>query len=211
MCGRCASDGQSACEYADRKISVARMIELQLEKEQSTQALTILLQENTALKGLIERLQEAPEPAAHGLYLQLRSEPHTDVQKLLQPLSLRLQDTPSEQSTDDSVPSPVTTIDTAPSVAAVETWTTVAEDELVSELIASWFMWDDAKVCSCIDKEALLASAGIGSTQFCSSFLINVMCAARCVSSVFRSWIQTLSNLTRSPVSIHWIKRGIGL
>ncbi|KAK2603543.1 hypothetical protein QQS21_004312 [Conoideocrella luteorostrata] len=65
-------------------------------------------------------------------------------------------------------------------------WTTVAGDGLVSELISSFFTWDDAFFLPIIDRDAFLndmRSGNPAAAKFCSPFLVNAMCASRCYTS----------------------------
>ncbi|KAG6208064.1 hypothetical protein E4U35_000441 [Claviceps purpurea] len=62
-------------------------------------------------------------------------------------------------------------------------WTAVASDGLVSELISSFFIWDDAFLMPMIDRDAFLTdmrSGNIANAKYCSPFLVNAICASRC-------------------------------
>ena len=64
-------------------------------------------------------------------------------------------------------------------------WTRVAGDGLVSELMASLFAYDNGFYLSFIDQECFLddmQAGDVGNAEFCSSLLVNAMCALRCVS-----------------------------
>lgn len=64
-------------------------------------------------------------------------------------------------------------------------WTMVAGDGIVSDLISSFFVWDDAFFFPFIDREAFLTdmrSGDVQNSKFCSPFLVNAICASRCVS-----------------------------
>jgi hypothetical protein len=65
-------------------------------------------------------------------------------------------------------------------------WTDVAGDGLVSELISSFFAYDNAVYLPFIDQQWFLASIceeTLDSAEFCSPLLVNAICALRCVSS----------------------------
>lgn len=67
-------------------------------------------------------------------------------------------------------------------------WTVVAGDGLVSELISSFFTWDDAFFFSFIDREAFLGDMRAKdpkNAEYCSPFLVNAICATRFVSVKF--------------------------
>ena len=64
-------------------------------------------------------------------------------------------------------------------------WTTVASDGIVSDLISSFFRWDDLFFFPFIDREAFLQdmrSDDVENAAYCSPFLVNAICASRCVS-----------------------------
>ena len=63
-------------------------------------------------------------------------------------------------------------------------WTRVAGDGLVSELISSFFAYDNGFYLSFIDQECFLDDMQAGDTansDFCSPLLVNAICALRCV------------------------------
>lgn len=64
-------------------------------------------------------------------------------------------------------------------------WTVVAGDGLVSELISSFFAWDDAFFYPFIHRQAFIDDMrqnNPDTAQYCSPFLVNAICASRCVS-----------------------------
>ena len=64
-------------------------------------------------------------------------------------------------------------------------WTTVAGDGIVSELVSSWFKWDGGCLYPFVDRECFLRdmhSADPQKATYCSSFLVNAICAYRSVS-----------------------------
>jgi hypothetical protein len=65
-------------------------------------------------------------------------------------------------------------------------WTSLASDGLVSELISAFFAYDHCSRIPFVDRECFLAdmlSGDVGQARFCSPFLVNAICALRCVSS----------------------------
>ncbi|KAM5379675.1 hypothetical protein ACJZ2D_003869 [Fusarium nematophilum] len=63
-------------------------------------------------------------------------------------------------------------------------WTAIAGDGLVSQLISSFFTWDDAFFYPFIDREAFLEdmrSGDVEQAEHCSPFLVNAICASRCM------------------------------
>lgn len=64
-------------------------------------------------------------------------------------------------------------------------WTAVAGDGVVSELISSFFAWDDAFFYPFIHRQAFIDDMRQNSpdtARYCSPFLVNAICASRCVS-----------------------------
>jgi hypothetical protein len=85
------------------------------------------------------------------------------------------------------------------SIAAIECtlkiqaqpWTSVAGNALVSELLSSFFVYDNCFYLSFIDQESFLhdlQTGDIESADFCSPLLVNAICALRCVSIFTDSW-----------------------
>lgn len=69
-------------------------------------------------------------------------------------------------------------------------WTTIAGDGLVSDLISSFFTWDDAFSYPFIDRDAFLEDMNRGDvkqSKYCSPFLVNVICASRYVGKILFS------------------------
>jgi hypothetical protein len=65
-----------------------------------------------------------------------------------------------------------------------EPWTRVAGDGLVSELITSFFAHDNGFYLAFIDQKCFLddmQAGDVGNSEFCSSLLVNAICALRCV------------------------------
>ena len=64
-------------------------------------------------------------------------------------------------------------------------WTGVAGDGVISELISSFFAYDNGFYLSFVDQECFLEDMQAGNpdhAEFCSSLLVNAICALRCVS-----------------------------
>jgi hypothetical protein len=65
-------------------------------------------------------------------------------------------------------------------------WTRVAGDGLVSNLVSSFFAYDNGFYLSFVDQECFLDDMKAGAVEnagFCSPLLVNAICALRCVSS----------------------------
>ncbi|KAF3042574.1 hypothetical protein E8E11_000492 [Didymella keratinophila] len=180
---------------------------LRQETEQLNRATASLTRENSALKELLDRIKQGTDDEAYSTFLQLRSKSDLSVLNVAQHLTVQVPDDISEPGAESSMDFSMWTTGKEVTPTKAKPWTTVAEDELVAELIASWFMWDDAQVCPCIDREALLGPAGAAGAQYCSPFLINVMCAARCVRLTIPLPIKALSNLTAYLVTIRRVQK----
>lgn len=64
-------------------------------------------------------------------------------------------------------------------------WTAVAGDGMVSELVSSFFNWDDAFYLPFLDREAFLEdmrAGNVATAKYCTPFLVNAICADRSVS-----------------------------
>jgi len=64
-------------------------------------------------------------------------------------------------------------------------WTSVAGDGIVSELISSWFRWDNPFLYAFVDGDCFLKDLREADPQkafYCSPFLVNAICAFRSVS-----------------------------
>jgi hypothetical protein len=65
-------------------------------------------------------------------------------------------------------------------------WTTLASNDLVSELISAFFTHDHCSRIPFVDQVCFLndiQAGDISKANFCSPFLVNAICALRCVSS----------------------------
>lgn len=70
-------------------------------------------------------------------------------------------------------------------------WTTVADKKIVTHLISTYLTWEQPFM-RILDEDAFLEDMAAGTSEFCSSFLVNAICAfAACVS-----W-----RLSRSPLA----------
>lgn len=64
-------------------------------------------------------------------------------------------------------------------------WTAVASDGIVSELVSSFFNWENSFYVPIIDRDAFLEEMRSGNpatAKYCTPFLVNAICADRCVS-----------------------------
>ncbi|KAK4160469.1 hypothetical protein QBC43DRAFT_219765 [Cladorrhinum sp. PSN259] len=180
QCGACAKRNDAKCEYPVREGAMSRYSDL---KETFAQ----MQRENQDLRELISYIKKRPEEEAFEVYKRLRTadDPlqvlqffrHADT-LLLMPSSngalicdRKAQELEHEaQSLSDiKVPS--------------RPWTVVAGDGLVSCLISSFFKWDNSLLMSFVDRDLFLRDMRGGSGQYCSSFLVNSICALRSLMS----------------------------
>ncbi|KAI0551528.1 putative C6 transcription factor [Xylaria curta] len=86
----------------------------------------------------------------------------------------------------------------SPMKIQAQPWTTVAGDGVVSELISSWFKWDNAFLYSFIDRECFMEDIHDGDPDnavHCSPFLVNAICAFRSYFSETVDMVQRATNL----------------
>ncbi|KAH7176443.1 hypothetical protein EDB81DRAFT_706866 [Dactylonectria macrodidyma] len=74
-------------------------------------------------------------------------------------------------------------------------WTAIAGDGIVSQLISSFFAWDDAFLLPFVDRRAFmtdLMAQKPEEAKYCSPFLVNAICASRCYTS---KWVKRMDAL----------------
>jgi hypothetical protein len=145
-----------------------------------------LQRENDQLKELYNFLRLRPEAESHEIYSRIRasSDPLAVLQFIKQgDLLLRAPASPNinpevEKLDQAALQSSYFTVPSRP-------WTAVAGDGLVSELISSFFKWDDPFFYPFLDQEYFLhdmRNMDPKAAKHCSPFLVNAICAVRCVS-----------------------------
>lgn len=114
-----------------------------------------------------------------------------DVVELLRGGDLLLQHSVSERSGESETPVvgldslELTSLEQSAIKVHARPWTRVAGDGLVSELISSFFAYDNGFYLSFVDQESFLEdmqAGDVANADFCSSLLVNAICALRCVS-----------------------------
>jgi hypothetical protein len=180
-CRRC-TQRHIVCEY-DVEAGTSRLLSLRQKNE-------TLQGEINQLRGLLGRVDHAPE--AEGLdRLRQRPEPS----ELLRPATeIETGETLAQQSATQSrngeVSSALEDLDfnalsTSNLKIHARPWTVLAGDGLVSELISSFFAYDNCFYLPFIDRECFLhdmQAGDINKADFCSPLLVNAICALRCVS-----------------------------
>ena len=114
-----------------------------------------------------------------------------DVIELLRGGDLLLQHRVAEQSGEGETPTAglenleMSALEQSSIKVRARPWTRVAGDGLVSELISSFFAYDNGFYLSFVDQESFLDDMLLGdvdNAEFCSPLLVNAICALRCVS-----------------------------
>lgn len=177
-----------------------------------------LQRENLELRQLFHDLAQRPESEAYNLFQRLRlvDDPIALVQSIRQAELLlpasgpggRSEAATLQQLDFDALGTSLLKIPARP-------WTIVAGDGIVSELISSWFKWDNALLHPFIDRESFIRDIRGGdpeSANYCTPFLVNAICAIRSVSvhSLSLQTTPTFLALTQVPSisRTRWIPYG---
>jgi hypothetical protein len=133
-----------------------------------------------------------------------------DVVELLRGGDLLLQHSGPEQSGEGETPAAglesleQSALEQSSIKVSARPWTRIAGDGLVSELISSFFAYDNGFYLSFVDQESFLEdmqAGDVANSDFCSSVLVNAICALRCVSCpnlLLYSPINDFTSLLRS-------------
>ncbi|KAF4979223.1 hypothetical protein FZEAL_4532 [Fusarium zealandicum] len=150
--------------------------------------------ENERWRELYSLLRRLPETQARQAFARIRDadDPITVLNFATQASFLvNSSEQRSEPSPPEWNPSVETlTLKTPLSVSSIRVharpWTTVAGDGLVSQLISSFFSWDDTFLYPFIDRQSFLDDMRKGEPEgakYCSPFLVNAICASQCFIS----------------------------
>ena len=135
---------------------------------------------------LFKHLQVRPEQEAWELFRRLRSSKDPlEVLNFIRQGDLLLSCGLSTPRTEAESKINAMALERAPIKVPAKPWTTVAQDGIVSELISAWFKWDDSFGYPFLDQELFLdemRSGNVDRSRYCSRFLVNALCAFRCVS-----------------------------
>jgi hypothetical protein len=151
-----------------------------------------VLEENTRLWQLFQSLRELPKAEASELLIQLRNtDDPAALLRLARNISPEVSPGPSfipreeNQSNTRLAATDMRALANSPWRVSARPWTLVAGDGVVSELISSFFKWDDAFFAPFIDREAFLVDMRSNDpthARYCSPLLVNAICASRSVS-----------------------------
>ncbi|KAM5362707.1 hypothetical protein ACJA88_013903 [Fusarium oxysporum] len=149
--------------------------------------------ENERLREVYALLQTLPESEARQMFARIRDadDPITVLNLARGASTLRDPPSPRPEITSTGWNPRVDalslkTLSESPIRVHAKPWTAVAGDGLVSQLISSFFTWDDAFFYPFIDLQAFLKDMNSGEVKkarYCSPFLVNAICASRCFTS----------------------------
>jgi hypothetical protein len=173
-CDRCAKKGET-CEYGadpDTPRSLASR-----QKHQTLQS------EVDRLRQFFSYIRDVSETQAEVVYRRLRtaSVPQHLDRVIEDPTFSSIQNL-SRSGTKDFES---TTLASNVTRDHAQPWTTLAGDDLVSELISAFFTHDHCFRISFVNEVCFLndmQAGDISRAKFCSPFLVNAICALRCVS-----------------------------
>lgn len=187
-CGACARRGVT-CNNGDKEDETANALALRNRNN-------VLRQENEQLRELFALLHKLPTEEGHEVISRLKvADDPIQVLRSVQDASLliRAPNSSPYSALADSRLERLDLLALRESAIRVDAkpWTAVASDGLVSELISSFFNWDDAFYLPFLDREAFLEDMRSGNpttAKYCTPFLVNAICAARCVSARLVDW-----------------------
>ncbi|KAF6806544.1 Nitrogen assimilation transcription factor nirA 5 [Colletotrichum sojae] len=185
-CWRCATQDLE-CEW-DTEPDTSRVVSIRRRKEE-------LERENEDLHELLRFLQARPEEEAVEIFKRLRASGDAlQVLDFVRSGDLLLRRPPGPElvggkgagpsnpvlnadDVDDDLPASSATIR-----VPARPWTTLANDGVVSELVAAFFLWDEPFLLAFVDRDAFLEDmqdASPETASYCSPLLVNAICALR--------------------------------
>jgi len=185
-CNRCAKRGH-VCEY-DVEPDTSRSISMRRKNES-------LQSELDQLRTLLDYIRNRSEVESMEIYRRVRTAADPmDVVELLRGSDLLLRNSGTDRDRTGGSETPASGLGNLELSAfehssikvRAKPWTQVAGDGLVSELISSFFAYDNGFYLSFIDQECFLDDMQAGDTansDFCSPLLVNAICALRCSTS----------------------------
>lgn len=152
-----------------------------------------LQSENDQLRALLDYIRTRSEVESMEIYRRVRvAVDPLDVVELLRGGDLLLQHSVPDASGGSETPAAglgnldISAMDNSAIKVRARPWTKVAGDGLVSELISSFFAYDNGFYLSFVDQESFLDDMQAGdveTSEFCSPLLVHAICALRCVSN----------------------------
>lgn len=192
-CGRCISK-ETECQYEVDDARTSRSSALRRKCDS-------LEEENTQLNELFCLLRKKPRAEAEDILSRLRNaEEPVSVLKTIKEAELLLpcsspeygsESAPERRKPQETEASAENLSAQAPAAAQIKVraspWTAVARRGVVSDLISSFFAWDNLLLYSFVDRESFLKDMELGNpkeARYCSPFLVNAICATQCFNSV---------------------------
>ncbi|KAI1810598.1 putative C6 transcription factor [Poronia punctata] len=166
-----------------------------------------LQRENQQLRQLFHDLATRPESEAYSIFQRLRSvDDPVSLANAIRHAELLLPH-PATQDGEEFTALQQLDFDAlrrSPIKVSARAWTGVAGDGIVSELISSWFKWDNPFLYAFIDREGFLKdlrAADPKSAVYCSPFLVNAICAYR---SYFSDTVDAARRITNQDLREHF-------
>lgn len=180
MCRRCANHHEQ-CIYDAAK---GETVSGSLKRRVNT-----LQHENTQLRDLLRAVHDRPQMEAQEIYRRLRtSSDPLAVLESVKHADLLLSNQQQTALFEESLQPRLrqlnqTSLEASAIKVSARPWTVVAGDGIVSELITDFFTWDNAYLFPSIDLVTFLQDMRQEADQakWCSSVLVNAICAQRCV------------------------------
>lgn len=157
--------------------------------------------ENDQLRSLLDYIRSRSEVESMEIYRRVRTaNDPLDVVELLRGGDLLLQHSVPERSGGTETPAngleslELSAMEHSSIKVRAKPWTRLAGDGLVSELVSSFFAYDNGFYLSFVDQECFLddmQAGDVNNAEFCSPLLVNAICALRCVRRPATSHIFT--------------------
>ncbi|KAI1322688.1 putative C6 transcription factor [Xylariaceae sp. FL0255] len=206
-CGRCRAKNRH-CTYEVIEEGISRSIAQKA-------LMTTLKEEVVDLRDLFRHLCDRPEPEASELFQRLRraEDPVSLIRsireaELLLPDAEPLSDGVQYESMDQLEQ---TALGQSEIKVPARPWTNVAGDGIVSELVTSWFKWDDPFLYAFLDRDVFIQEMRLGdptTATHCTPFLLNVICAKR---SLFSDSVRSAARITHRNMAESFLSEGLRL
>ena len=151
--------------------------------------LIALTDENLRYRELLTMLRAKPEEAASDIFWRIRASPNPllVLEEMKQASSMFLdEDIFASESHDEELANIDTEAwESSPIKVPAKPWTSVVKDGLASELISSYFTWENTYFFPSIHQKTFIEEmtrARVDGSDWCTPFLVNSICAQRAVS-----------------------------
>ncbi|KAG6011439.1 hypothetical protein E4U41_005500, partial [Claviceps citrina] len=184
VCDRC-SRGGSQCKY-DADVGESRSAALKKKYRSLNKDFHRLTKEVHQLRRFYGYIRAAPEPEAYNVFLQIRASESSSPIDVVDSLDRQDRQVSLSPNDDSDGAGKEAVVGTQCIEVRAAPWTTVARDEVVSELITQYFTYDYLYVFPPINRETFLremATLSISTATSCSPLLVNAICAQQCFLS----------------------------